>query len=82
MHRLRRLFGRLPGRGEKRVRHGRRQPEAVYKPFAQAAPNKVVIDKKGASPCKFRCPAHMDAHGYIALAGQGRWEEALDVVPG
>lgn len=54
--------------------------KAVYKPFAQAVPNIVSITKKGTSPCKFRCPAHMDAHGYIALAGQGRWAEALDVV--
>jgi len=54
--------------------------KAIYKPFAQAVPNIVSITKKGTSPCKFRCPAHMDAHGYIALAGQGRWEEALEVV--
>ena len=53
---------------------------AVYKPYAQAVPNKVAIDKKGTSPCKFNCPAHMDAHGYVALMGQGRYLEALEVV--
>lgn len=53
---------------------------AVYKPFAQAVPNKVVIDKKGSSPCKYNCPAHIDAHGYVALTGQGRYDEALEVV--
>ncbi|MGI6577099.1 MAG: FAD-dependent oxidoreductase [Eubacteriales bacterium] len=53
---------------------------AVYKPFAQAAPNKVVIDKKGSSPCKYNCPAHIDAHGYVALTGAGRYEEALEVI--
>jgi heterodisulfide reductase subunit A-like polyferredoxin len=53
---------------------------AVYKPFAQAVPNKVTIDKKGTSPCKFRCPAHINAHGYVALTGQGRYEEALGLV--
>ncbi|HWQ79966.1 MAG TPA: FAD-dependent oxidoreductase [Anaerovoracaceae bacterium] len=53
---------------------------AVFKPFAQAAPNKVVIDKKGSSPCKYQCPAHIDAHGYVTLIGEGRYEEALDVV--
>jgi heterodisulfide reductase subunit A-like polyferredoxin len=53
---------------------------AIYKPFAQAVPNKVIIDKKGTSPCKFRCPAHIDAHGYVALTGQERYEEALDLV--
>ncbi|QOX61989.1 FAD-binding protein [Anoxybacterium hadale] len=54
--------------------------KAVFKPFAQAAPNKVVIDKKGSSPCKYQCPAHIDAHGYVTLTGEGRYEEALDVV--
>jgi heterodisulfide reductase subunit A-like polyferredoxin len=53
---------------------------AVYKPFAQAVPNKVVIDKKGTSPCKYNCPAHIDVHGYVALIGQGRYQEALEVV--
>lgn len=53
---------------------------AVYKPFAQAVPNKVTIDKKGTSPCKYRCPAHINAHGYVALTGQGRYEEALSLV--
>jgi len=53
---------------------------AVYKPFAQAVPNKVTIDKKGTSPCKYKCPAHINAHGYVALIGQGRFEEALSLV--
>jgi heterodisulfide reductase subunit A-like polyferredoxin len=54
--------------------------KAVYKPFAQAVPNKVAIDKKGTSPCKYTCPAHIHAHGYVALAGQERFEEALALV--
>ncbi len=54
--------------------------KAIYKPYAQAVPNKVVIDKKGSSPCKYKCPAHLDAHGYITLAGAGRYEEALQVI--
>ena len=53
---------------------------AVYKPFAQAVPNKVAIDKKGSSPCKYNCPAKLDAHGYVTLIGEGRYEEALKVV--
>jgi len=53
---------------------------AIYKPFAQAVPNKTVIDKKGTSPCKFNCPAKLDAHGYVTLIGEGRYEEALKVV--
>ena len=53
---------------------------AVYKPFAQAVPNKVAIDKKGTSPCKFNCPAKLDAHGYVTLIGAGRYDEALKAV--
>jgi len=53
---------------------------AIYKPFAQAVPNKTVIDKKGTSPCKYNCPAKLDAHGYVTLTGEGRYEEALKVV--
>ena len=53
---------------------------AVYKPFAQAVPNKAVIDKKGTSPCKYECPAHLDAHAYVTLIAAGKYEEALDVI--
>ena len=53
---------------------------AIYKPFPQAVPNKVIIDKKGTSPCKYACPANLDAHGYVTLVGQGRHEEALAVI--
>ena len=53
---------------------------AVYKPYAQAVPNKVVIEKKGSSPCKHHCPAHIDIHGCIALAAEGRYAEALEVI--
>ncbi len=54
--------------------------QAIYKPYPQAVPNKAVIEKRGASPCKTGCPAHMDAHGYMALAARGRYAEALKVV--
>ncbi|MCL1993889.1 MAG: FAD-dependent oxidoreductase [Spirochaetes bacterium] len=54
--------------------------KAVYKPFPQAVPNKAVIDKKGTSPCKYECPANLDAHAYVTLAGVGKYEEALDVI--
>jgi heterodisulfide reductase subunit A-like polyferredoxin len=53
---------------------------AIYKPFAQAVPNKAVIDKKGTSPCKFNCPASLDAHSYVALIAEGRYGDALKVV--
>jgi heterodisulfide reductase subunit A-like polyferredoxin len=54
--------------------------KAIFKPFAQAVPNKVVIDKRGTSPCRYNCPANLDAHGYVTLIGAGRYAEALDVI--
>ena len=35
---------------------------AIYRPFPQAVPNAVVIDKKETPPCKMACPVHMDVH--------------------
>jgi heterodisulfide reductase subunit A-like polyferredoxin len=53
---------------------------AIYKPYAQAVPNKAMIDKRGTSPCKFNCPAKLDAHGYVALTAEGRYDDALRTV--
>ena len=54
--------------------------KATYKPFAQAIPNKHVIDKKGVPPCRDACPAGVNAQGYIALISQGKFEKAVDLV--
>lgn len=40
---------------------------------------KVVIDS-GTSPCKAECPAHIAIQGYIKLASQGRYMEALELI--
>jgi len=69
-----------PVQGKNNFDLGLGKRKAIYTLFPQAVPNKAVIEKKGASPCKFNCPAHLDAHGYIALTGVGRYEEALGVV--
>jgi len=53
---------------------------AVYKPFPQAVPNKHVILKEGMSPCRAACPLGVNPHGYVALIGAGRFEEALKLV--
>ncbi|MCD6417687.1 FAD-dependent oxidoreductase [bacterium] len=50
---------------------------AIYRPFPQAVPNKVVIDKRPLAPCRFGCPAGVNAQGYVALASQGKFAEAL-----
>ncbi len=34
----------------------------------------------GTSPCKTACPAHVSVQGYINLAAQGRYDEALELI--
>ncbi len=40
---------------------------------------KNVVDS-GTSPCKTNCPAHIAVQGYIKLASQGRYTEALELI--
>jgi NADPH-dependent glutamate synthase beta subunit-like oxidoreductase len=40
---------------------------------------KDVVDT-GTSPCKTECPAHIAIQGYIKLASQGRYSEALELI--
>ncbi|UYO63966.1 FAD-dependent oxidoreductase [Acetobacterium wieringae] len=39
-----------------------------------------VIPETGTSPCKTNCPAHIAVQGYLKLAGQGRYKEALELI--
>ncbi|HCL03400.1 MAG TPA: pyridine nucleotide-disulfide oxidoreductase [Lachnoclostridium phytofermentans] len=40
---------------------------------------KNVVDT-GTSPCKTECPAHISIQGYIKLASQGKFREALELI--
>ncbi len=40
---------------------------------------KDVVDS-GTSPCKTECPAHISVQGYIKLAAQGKYKEALELI--
>ncbi|WP_200898550.1 FAD-dependent oxidoreductase [Gottschalkia purinilytica] len=40
---------------------------------------KNVVDT-GTSPCKTECPAHIAIQGYIKLASQGKYTEALELI--
>ena len=40
---------------------------------------KNVVDT-GTAPCKTECPAHIGIQGYIKLAAQGRYTEALELI--
>jgi len=54
--------------------------KAAYKRYPQAVPGAFAIDKKGTSPCKATCPAHISVQGYVALVAQGKYQEALKLI--
>ena len=42
--------------------------------------NKEVVTETGTSPCKAECPAHIGIQGYIKLAAEGKYMEALELI--
>ena len=42
--------------------------------------NRKMIADTGTAPCKTACPAHIPVQGYIKLASQGRYLEALELI--
>lgn len=42
--------------------------------------NRQDVAPEGTSPCKTKCPAHIAVQGYIKLAAQGKYEEALALI--
>ena len=42
--------------------------------------NRVNCYPSGTAPCKTACPAHIAIQGYLKLAAQGRYEEALALI--
>lgn len=42
--------------------------------------NREVVVEGGTSPCKAECPAHIGIQGYIKLASQGKYKEALELI--
>ncbi|MGQ4911743.1 MAG: FAD-dependent oxidoreductase [Candidatus Thorarchaeota archaeon] len=54
--------------------------KAIYKPFPQATPNVVTVDKKGEPACRATCPAGVNAQGFITLMRHGMYAEALEIV--
>ncbi|MBM4320471.1 MAG: FAD-dependent oxidoreductase, partial [Deltaproteobacteria bacterium] len=53
---------------------------AIYRPFPQAVPISFLIDKRDRAPCVQGCPAGTNVQGYVALVGQGRWREAVQLI--
>ncbi|MGI5077741.1 FAD-dependent oxidoreductase [Treponema maltophilum] len=42
--------------------------------------NRKDVVETGTSPCKTACPAHIAVQGYIKLATQGKYKEALELI--
>ena len=54
--------------------------KAVQKYYAQAIPNKPNILKLGHSPCKIKCPAHINVQGYIQLIKKKEYLKAVNLI--
>lgn len=42
--------------------------------------NRTDVMDEGTAPCKVECPAHIPVQGYIKLASQGKYLEALELI--
>ena len=42
--------------------------------------NRVNCYDSGTSPCKTACPAHIAVQGYVHMAGEGRYKEAVSLI--
>ena len=42
--------------------------------------DRTNVMPEGTSPCKAACPAHVPVQGYIKLASEGRYDEALELI--
>lgn len=42
--------------------------------------HRQIVEESGTSPCKTNCPAHIAVQGYIKMASQGRYKEALELI--
>ena len=42
--------------------------------------NREDVLPSGTAPCKVACPAHVPIQGYLKLAAQGRYKEALELI--
>jgi heterodisulfide reductase subunit A-like polyferredoxin len=59
---------------------GMGERRAAFRRYAQAVPGAFSIEKRGTSPCKATCPAHISVQGYVALTARGKYQEALKLI--
>ena len=46
----------------------------------RSLPGRAIIDKRKTPLCSTGCPLGVNVQGYVALAGQGRFQSALDLI--
>ncbi len=63
-----------------RFNEDKSQRKAIHRMFPQAVPNRYLIEKAGTSPCRTACPSGINVHGYVALAAQGKFREAWELI--
>lgn len=63
---------------ERELPHNTEWGEAKFNPDYRE--NKQMIEEGGTAPCKVGCPAHIGVQGYIKLASQGQYTEALKLI--
>ncbi len=54
--------------------------KVIHKLYPQTIPNVYTIDKGAPPPCRATCPAHVNVQGYVALIGQRKYREAVDLI--
>lgn len=54
--------------------------KAIYRLFPQSVPNIFAIDRRGTPPCRYTCPASVNAQGYVALIANRKFKEAYDLI--
>ena len=42
--------------------------------------NRIECHDTGTAPCKVACPAHVSVQGYLRMAAQGRYRDALELI--
>ncbi|UCD88633.1 MAG: FAD-dependent oxidoreductase [Desulfobacterales bacterium] len=46
----------------------------------EAKSESIAVEKRKVSPCKGNCPANINVQGYVNLAAQGKFQEALKLI--
>jgi heterodisulfide reductase subunit A-like polyferredoxin len=54
--------------------------KAIDRVYAQAAPNAVVIAKRGRAPCSTACPIDTSVQAYVALVAAGKYRQAAEII--